>query len=635
MMTRNSITSLFVAATVFACLTQIAVAQQSSSADVFKATSPSIDNLDPSLVESEMIEGTVAGLQQEQSAINTPSSQDAIFQPDRPIQNSSFGQNQFGNSPIEGNTTQRTFNQPVVDRNDFGPQNFSSRNVYDSGTNAPDSSSPIGIQPQRAIASQPSAITSMPINNGSMTESRIAPTIQTQILAPRKINVHQPAEIYLQAQNISQTDVKAVRLIAELPDHVKFEGSNPLPTSVNGRTYEFTLDNLGARSKRIVRINLIPTAKLPLNIATQIQTESQQQIAVEVQQPVLDIAISGPEAIQTGHEVRHTITVRNIGDGTAENIRIKPLLSDNLQFSSNQKTLVPKLVPGQATKFILSSYARSAGDSNVVFQVSASGIESRETRSNLRIIRPELGVQLLGPSKNFLGREGVYSIQLDNNSELPINNIDVTMQVPNGLKITTISQQAKVDQVSGTMTWRFKTIPGKQQQIIQFKAESVQAGDQSFDVMVTSKEIGSKQLALTTRVQGRADLSLRLSDGGEPVGIGAKSEFTIEVANHGSTIANQVNVQIQLPEALMAVSQENYTIDPSGSFLQFNSIDIAPGRTETLKFKVVAVSEGEHIVRGTVSIEGSSQTISSENSIFVFESQNAKVSESLTPEIRR
>ena len=647
MMKRAKFKSLFVAATVFACLYQTTAAQQSSSTDIFKATSPSIDELDPSLIESELIEGTASEPVVESLDIDTDSKpqQENTFNPspavsdDFNIPNSnSFlnsNKNQKSNPTTGSNSgiAKPGFNQPPISGNEFTPPSLNEFNTPSSTLKVPPTQST--FQPQGIGRTVPQrALTSLPVNDGTMMETRIAPTIQTQIMSPKSININQPAQIYIQATNTGHMNVKAVKLIATLPEHAKFQSSNPLPTNVDGQIHEFTLNNLGANSKQIVKLNLVPTSKLPLNISTQVMIEQQQQFSVSVQQPVLDVEVNGPQAIQTGQTAKHTVTVKNIGDGDAENIRIKPILPDNLQLASNQKTLVPKLVPGQTAKFILSSYARSSGNSDVVFQVSATGIVSRESRSHLKIIRPEIGVQLLGPSQNFLGREGVYSIQLENSSELPVNSVEIALQVPAGLKVNTISQQAKIDNVSGTLNWKFEKLAGNQQQVIQFKAEAIKPGNQTFDVVVTSSEIGSKQLALTTNVQGRADLSVRLSDGGEPVSIGSKSEFTIEVSNHGSTTANQVNVQIQLPEALMAVSQENYTLDPSGNFIQFNGIDIAPGKTRTLRFKVVAVSIGEHVVRGSVSIDGSRQTISTENSIFVFEAKNAKISEALTPDIR-
>ena len=636
MMTRILFNSLFVAATVFACLPTYSAAQQTSSTDVLKATSPTIDDLDPSLIESELINESQVSKDPAplKTAANISNKRGSIQRPSQSVQTRTIDQNNFP-SQFQTDTVQTGSGKPIVDRIEIGQKDFS-REVNHQTQQTPTTQPVPNLFGNEVVGignQQP--VTALPVNNGTMLERRIAPAIQTQIMAPKSINVNQPAQIFIQAHNIGQAMVKTVKLIAEIPEHANFESSIPLPTNVNGQFYEFTLNNLDAQAKQIVKINLVPTAKLPLNIATQTKIESQQQFAVSVKQPVLDISVSGPEAIQTGQTVSHTVTVKNIGDGPAENIRIKPMLPESLQFASNQKTLVPKLTPGQSAKFVLSSYATSAGESNVIFQVSASGIESREGGSNLRIVRPELGVQILGPSQNFLGRDGVYSIQLENASELPIKEVDITLRVPSGLNVNTISQQAEINNVAGTLKWQFTNIAGGKQETIQFKAKAIKTGNQSLDVMVTSKEIGSKQLELTTTVQGRADLSIRMSDGGEPVGIGSKSEFTIEVANHGSTIAKGVNVQIQLPPALMAVNQEQYTIDSSGNFIQFNELDVAPGKTKIFKFKVVAVNEGEHVVRGSVSIQGSSQTISTENSIFVFESQNAKVSEALTPAVRR
>jgi len=604
MKTQIRFLSLFMAAAIAATPSLFALPQQTGSTNIVKATSPTIEEFDPKLVESEFIDGVANGMAPGDLSTPAISTEKQITAADNQDKFRMNGQPQLIFSGTETETT----GSPK-------PAKFQSEFTDSAGTQ--------------------SFLTEMPVNDGNMIETRIAPAIQTQVMAPKYININQVAPIYLQAQNIGRTDVKSVRLIAQLPDHARFESSNPSPSNVSGQTYEFTLNNLSSQSKKIVRINVVPTAKLPLNIATQVRTESQQQIAVSVQQPVLDIEINGPRAIQTGQKVEHSITVKNTGDGPAEEIRIKPILPENLQLAPNQKTLVPKLVPGQSTTFVLTSFARSAGDSNLVFQVSATGITTRETRSNLRIIRPELSVQILGPSQTFLGRNGIYTIQLENAGDLPINNVDVTLRIPDGLKINTISQQADVDKISGVLKWQFPKIDGNQQQLIQFKADAIQIGDQVFGVTVTSQGIGSKSMALTTTVQGRADLSLRLFDRGEPIGVGSKTDFTVEVRNDGSTEASDVKVLVHLPEELMPVSQEHYSIDPTGRYIQFRTLNIGPGKTEIMKFRVVAVGEGEHVVRGSVSIEGMAQSIISENSIYVYESKNAKVSEALTPEIRR
>ena len=331
------------------------------------------------------------------------------------------------------------------------------------------------------------------------------------------------------------------KLIATLPDHATFVNSNPQPTNVDGRRYEFTFNGLNVRNKQNIQLDLMPTEKLPLNIETQIQIESQQQFAVAVQQPVLEVSIDSPMTIQTGKTVKHSITVTNIGDGVAEGVRIEANRPQEMEVGSEpQKTLVPKLVPGQSTKFVLSSYAIREGQSDITFQVSALGAETKQANAPVRIIRPELGVQVFGPGQNYIGREGIYTIQLENTSEMPITQVAVQLQVPNGLVIDTISQQAKINKNNGTLSWTFPQIPGNQKQVIQFRAKSVAVGNQICKVAVQTKETASREMQLQTQVLGRADLSIRVTDSGAPVGIGNKSDFVIEIANHGSQKAEQV-----------------------------------------------------------------------------------------------
>ncbi|MEM9413173.1 MAG: CARDB domain-containing protein, partial [Planctomycetota bacterium] len=472
--------------------------------------------------------------------------------------------------------------------------------------------------------------------NSNMYETRTTPTIQTQIVAPKATNINQTARFYIQAQNIGRELVSNFKLIATLPEHAKFVSSSPQPTNVEGNQYEFTFNTLNAKAKQVIQLDVTPTKKLPLNINTQIEIQANHRVAVTVQQPVLEISVDSPAAVQTGKTINHEVTVRNIGDGTAEGVRISTQRPTQLEVGSQvQKTLVPQLRPGQSTRFLLSSFATQAGDSNLVFEVTAKGVEARKASAPIRVIRPELGVQILGPGQNYLGREGTYTIQLENSSEMPITEVGVDLNVPNGLTIDTISRQAKINKGNNSLYWYFDEIQGNQKQVIQFRARATRVGNQVCHVNVKTKETASKIMSLETEVMGRADLSIRVTDSGAPVGIGSKTDFTIEVNNHGSMPAENVVVEVELPSELMPVNQPGYTVDPTGNSITFNNVTVEAGKKVNFAFKVVAVTAGEHVVKGTVSQENSNQSISSENSIFVFESENAKVSEALIPEVRR
>ena len=603
----------------------VATANAQTKQRIFKA-SP-MDQLDPSLIESELIESTkeefnkLPVFKKASGPMTTPtmgsSEMDELQEPTKLP------------SALKGNAEPEITNPEITNPE---IKNLSLPFENTGLNNGKSSQGRILNEAQNKL----SPITFPNSKNGNIYETKSTPTIQTQITAPKSTIVNQPARFFIQAINVGRTNVNSVKLIATLPSHAKFVNSDPQPSNVNGQQYEFVLNGLSARVKKTIQIDVTPTEKLPLNIGTQIQIASDQQFAVSVQQPVLEVFVESPQIIQTGKTLTHKVKVTNVGDGIAESVRITADRPSQLEVGKEQqKTLVPTLMPGQSTHFSLTSFATAEGDAAITFQVSANGAESRNKKTPIKIIRPELGVQLLGPSQNYLGRSGIYTIKLQNTSEIAITGINVQLQMPQGLLVDTISQSAKINNGKGSLTWGFENIPGNQQQVIQFKAKSTMIGKQICRINVNTQETGSREMALATEVLGRADLSIRVSDSGSPVGVGSKSEFQIEVSNHGSQRADEVAVQVELPSGLMPVNQPGYSVDPAGNTITFNEIAVEAGKRQTFKFVVVAVAKGEHIVRGTVSATGSNQKIISENSIFVFETENSKVSEALVPEIRR
>ena len=119
-----------------------------------------------------------------------------------------------------------------------------------------------------------------------------------------------------------------------------------------------------------------------------------------------------------------------------------------------------------------------------------------------------------------------------------------------------------------------------------------------------------------------------------PVQVGAKAEFLIEVENQGTRQATDVNVNVTLPESLMAV-KNGLNPDQTENALTFTEPLVAPGQKVIFKFTAVGVSKGDHVVRCTLQAAGSERKVISENSVYVYEIAEARVSESLSPAVPR
>ena len=71
------------------------------------------------------------------------------------------------------------------------------------------------------------------------------------------------------------------------------------------------------------------------------------------------------------------------------------------------------------------------------------------------------------------------------------------------------------------------------------------------------------------------------------------------------------------------------------SSIQFEEPLVAAGQKATFKFAAVGVTSGEHVVRSVLQADGSERKVIAEDTIFVYEVDQTRVSESISPAIPR
>ena len=105
------------------------------------------------------------------------------------------------------------------------------------------------------------------------------------------------------------------------------------------------------------------------------------------------------------------------------------------------------------------------------------------------------------------------------------------------------------------------------------------------------------------------------------------------LANDGSRQAVDVNVKVELPASLRLVPNDSQKFSISGNTITFIEPQVGPGRNVSFKFAAVGIEAGEHVVRTETQIEGSERRVIAEDTIFVYDIDEARVSESLKPTI--
>lgn len=474
-------------------------------------------------------------------------------------------------------------------------------------------------------------------NTGSnQAVSRSAPAITAEIVAPKFINVNEVAKMTINVRNMGNTEVQNVRLLTTLPEHARFESSAPQPTDSLGQRFEYLIPSVGPNQTQKVTIDLVPTRKQALEIGTDIVVENRHSIAVGVREPVLTLRVEGPSQVNVGDVVEHVIVIENSGDGIADAVRLEAEMPEALRFTEQKGMEVAKsLAPGKTQKVIVKSIAQTPGMSDLSFIAIAGSVKSNATPSVLKVVQPELNVSLSGPRMNFVQRDGIYSIRLENSGEAAVSDVKVKLAIPDGINITTINRQAASNDQEQSLTWTFDSIAAEATELIQLKATATKPGQQVCHVDVSSKENQAKHFELSTKVLTRAEINMHVRNQTGPVQIGEKAEFSIAIENTGSRDADNVTVRVELPDTLMPVKQDGVTVDEFNRSFLFNKPSLAPGQRHEFTFSAVGAAGGEFVVRSVMENSSSQPNIIAEDTIFVYEVDEFRVSEALGPNLAR
>jgi uncharacterized repeat protein (TIGR01451 family) len=380
---------------------------------------------------------------------------------------------------------------------------------------------------------------------------------------------------------------------------------------------------------------LIPTEKKAIEIGTEIVIENVQRFTVGVREPKIKLALKGPTEANLGQTVAHRVLLENVGDGRAEKIELEAIFPEQLRCDKKHQVVIPALEPGQKLEIEMPSIATGAGQSELAVSVQAVGVEPQSVKSEIQVYQPELEIAATGPKINFLNREGIYAITLDNTGSVDATNVSVNLSVPSGMKVTTISQEAKVNTATGELTWVFDRIAAKSSQTIKLLTLATMQGQQDSVVTIRSKQTKEKTIYLSTNVVTRPELSVTLQNQSGPTQVGGKVQFLVVVENTGSSSAADLKLAIELPKALSADQQDGIDVMSVGNNLSFEAAKLEPGQKREFRFVAVASEKGEHVIRALLNTASSERQLTSEGVVFVYEINENRVSESLTPAIVR
>ena len=468
----------------------------------------------------------------------------------------------------------------------------------------------LATQPQPTAPAKPAveirtapAAASLTVSKSSAEQT---PMVTIEWVQKSDINVGQECRCDLVVKNSGKVVAESVEVEASFPATVRLTSATPQPADAESKLVWRFLSIEPGQSKTI-QVSMIPTQRGALETSASVRFTGSAAASFRVEQPMLKVALAGPNEAFVGEPATQTITVTNPGTGVARNVNIEAMIPKGLEHPRGEKLAmeIGSLSPGESRRVRLSLVALMGGTHALQVRATADAQIVEVAKASIHVVSPSLKMAIEGPGLRYLGRTAKYNLVISNDGQIASNNVRAKYKVPEGYELVKAGQGGKYDPVTETIDWFVGGLDPEKSISVSVELRSNKLGEYTHQAIAVSEHGARTTAQLTSRVEGSAALVLEIQDGNDPVEVGAVTTYEVHIKNEGSKAAGDVGLSCELPVAVEYLSADGPSehIAENG-LVVFKSLPrIAPGQTATFKIKVKGKDAGHHRFRARLASE--------------------------------
>jgi len=335
--------------------------------------------------------------------------------------------------------------------------------------------------------------------------------------------------------------------------------------------------------------------------------------------PILTCKKCGPDECAPGDALHYSVTVTNRGSCTATGVVVTENVPEGLEHASGLRTLtynLGNLEPCQTKKVNMCFTAVKRGEVCNTVHVTACNAEPVSCSSKCIVCAECVEIQKSGPKEVMIGQNADYQITVTNTGDKPLTQVVVTDCAPSSTSIVS-ANGAKIN--GNQAVWRMKQLNPGEKVSFSITLYTCTPGCFTNRVSVNNCQCCRECAEFTTRWKGRPALTMCIRDTADPICIGDRTDYCVEVTNQGSETDHNVVVVLRFPPEIVpesvsgdipgTISGQTVTFEPHDNF--------APRQSLCYRVSARAKASGDARVVAEVSSDSIKKPIVSQESTIV------------------
>jgi len=450
------------------------------------------------------------------------------------------------------------------------------------------------------------------------------PALAIEKIAPREIQVNQPAKFRIVVRNVGRAPASDVRVHDRIPAGTELISSTPRPDNQGGGdALSWSLGELPPGQEKSIEMELRPTRPGEIGSVAQVTFASQASMRTRVTRPELSVEHSAPAQVMIGSAVTLQITVRNNGDGPATNVIIQEKVPEQLRYNAGVRDLeyeIGTLAPGQSRSIVLSLQAAEVGQFRNVVGIVGDGGLNASHETTIEVISPQLVTSADGPHRRFLKRDTSHALTVQNSGTAPATNLDLIAQLPRSLRFVSANNQGQYDPGSHAVYWSLAELRPGLSASVDVQTQPVETGNSQIEFTARADLNQKSVVQHDIAIEHLVDVHFEIDDVTDHIETGTSTEYRLRIINQGTKPASNVRLLAEFDSGIRPDSVSGgLRGQTQGQQIVFEPIPaINPGEEITATILATGVAPGEHRVAVNLQTDGREINITKEESTRVY-----------------